>query len=166
MVSISWPSAVPALFSTHCSPILAILPNSRTLDGYPLCQNWSATLYIPVLYFYTAHSTLQQGYSLKEVFGAATAPPQYATNAVGNGSAGPIGSHAAATRRQSNCAQNAARPGEGPVCSACAAAAAVLCGAPPHPAEDPVFRAHSVRQEHLSASGSHSCGGHHHRCSA
>ena len=24
---------------------LKILPNSRTLDGYPLCQNWSATLY-------------------------------------------------------------------------------------------------------------------------
>ena len=34
-----------SLCSTHCSPVNAILPNSRTLDGYPLRQNWSATLY-------------------------------------------------------------------------------------------------------------------------
>ena len=33
------------LCSTHCSPTHAILPNSRTLDGHPLRQNWSATLY-------------------------------------------------------------------------------------------------------------------------
>ena len=35
-VARSWPSALPTLCSTHCSPTHAILPNSRTLDGYPL----------------------------------------------------------------------------------------------------------------------------------
>ena len=34
-VSLSWPSALPTLCSTHCSPVNAILPNSRNLDGYP-----------------------------------------------------------------------------------------------------------------------------------
>ena len=31
----SWHSALPTLCFTHCSPVNAILPNSRTLDGYP-----------------------------------------------------------------------------------------------------------------------------------
>ena len=30
--------------STHCSPVNASLPNPRTIDGYTLRQNWSATL--------------------------------------------------------------------------------------------------------------------------
>ena len=38
-------SLFSVLCSTHCSPVNTILPNSRTLDGYPLRQNWSATSY-------------------------------------------------------------------------------------------------------------------------
>ena len=34
-VCLSWLSALPTLCSTHCSPVSAILPNSRALDGYP-----------------------------------------------------------------------------------------------------------------------------------
>ena len=33
------------LCSAHCSPVNAILPNTMTLDGYTLRQNWSATVY-------------------------------------------------------------------------------------------------------------------------
>ena len=43
-VSLSWPSALPTLCSTHCNPVNAILPNSSTLDGYTLRQNWSANI--------------------------------------------------------------------------------------------------------------------------
>ena len=39
-------------YSTHCSHTHAILPNSRTLDGYPLRQNWSATYYYYYYYYY------------------------------------------------------------------------------------------------------------------
>ena len=46
MVLGSWPLALPTLCSTHCSPVNAILPNPRTLDGYTLSQNWSANLYV------------------------------------------------------------------------------------------------------------------------
>ena len=30
------------IMSTHCTPVNAILPNPRTLDGYTLRQNWPA----------------------------------------------------------------------------------------------------------------------------
>ena len=42
-VSLTWPAALPILCSTQCCPVNAILPNSRTLDGHTLRQNWSAT---------------------------------------------------------------------------------------------------------------------------
>ena len=41
VLSFVWSSPEwPFIIITH-----AILPNSRTLDGYPLRQNWAATLY-------------------------------------------------------------------------------------------------------------------------
>ena len=45
-VSLSWPLALPtSVLLTHCSPVNAILPNPRTLDGYTLRQNWSVNIY-------------------------------------------------------------------------------------------------------------------------
>ena len=49
MVLGSWPLALPTLCSTHCSPMNAILPNPRTLDGYTLHQSWSANLVLLIL---------------------------------------------------------------------------------------------------------------------
>ena len=45
-VSLSWPSALTTLCSTHCSHVNAILPKSRTLDGYPPYVKTGQQLYI------------------------------------------------------------------------------------------------------------------------
>ena len=60
-VSFPWPSALPTLCSTHCSHVNAILPNSRTLDGYTLRQNWSATVYTIFSLTHTHDISSQQG---------------------------------------------------------------------------------------------------------
>ena len=44
-VSLSWPSALTTLCSNYCSHVTAILPNSRTLDGYPLSVKTGQQLY-------------------------------------------------------------------------------------------------------------------------
>ena len=55
MVSISWPSALPALFSSHCSPIHAILPNSRLLMDIPSVKT-GQQLYIPLCHTANSHA--------------------------------------------------------------------------------------------------------------